>query len=587
VGGVIQRAMRKFCGSLAFIALATTAFAAGNFELIALEGASAGSGNGTYRSFDSYRITDAGRIVFNGATNNLDHFVAVARPEAAHLVARAGLQAPDLPVGVVYDLPWDPKISSDGKIAFASDLSGPGWNSGGTDSIWSGDPSSLHPVVRRGDIAPGTGGRKFDVFDIDVGLGDGGNVLFLGELEDGTTGLWAGTQNALKLVALEGGVTPGLPGSAFDWFNGFSQTADINRHGKIAFGNLVSSEFESDFGVWEWNSGNLQLVAHEGTPVPDFGPGTEILTLIHAPKINDDGYVAFTASAGVDDPFDSHEALFLKTPAGIEAIYGRGETPPGFPAGSIFDLQWGFEQGVGRRLVYASSVILPNSDFEEGLFAYEDGVNRLVAKEGEAIPGSVGDRHFSTFRRYYIGDDGKVAFMGDFAGDATGRGIWVENANGDLIEVVRTGMQIEVSPGDLRTVTDIEWHEPAVTTYLPSNELGQILFEAEFGSISALFLYTPAGVPGDYNGDSLVDAADYTGWRDQLGTNANLPNDETPGTVDPSDFGVWKSHFGQSVGSGSISRLDRSELAPEPTSVGLALLSLLGVVSLSRCHGHR
>jgi hypothetical protein len=121
---------------------------------------------------------------------------------------------------------------------------------------------------------------------------------------------------------------------------------------------------------------------------------------------------------------------------------------------------------------------------------------------------------------------------------------------------------------------------------LPSNELGQILFEAEFGSISALFLYTPAGVPGDYNGDSLVDAADYTGWRDQLGTNANLPNDETPGTVDPSDFGVWKSHFGQSAGSGSISRLEQSTMTPEPTTTLLFVAVVPAVVLLRRRAHH-
>jgi CSLREA domain-containing protein len=54
-------------------------------------------------------------------------------------------------------------------------------------------------------------------------------------------------------------------------------------------------------------------------------------------------------------------------------------------------------------------------------------------------------------------------------------------------------------------------------------------------------------LPGDYNNDLTVNAADYTVWRNNLNTDANLPNDETPGFVDEGDYQVWKSHFGESL----------------------------------------
>ncbi len=54
-------------------------------------------------------------------------------------------------------------------------------------------------------------------------------------------------------------------------------------------------------------------------------------------------------------------------------------------------------------------------------------------------------------------------------------------------------------------------------------------------------------LPGDYNNDLTVNAADYTIWRNNLNTSANLPNDETPGFVDEGDYQVWKSHFGESL----------------------------------------
>jgi hypothetical protein len=55
-------------------------------------------------------------------------------------------------------------------------------------------------------------------------------------------------------------------------------------------------------------------------------------------------------------------------------------------------------------------------------------------------------------------------------------------------------------------------------------------------------------LPGDYNGNDVVDAADYTVWRNTLGSTIDLRADgDGNGMVDPADYGVWKSHFGQTL----------------------------------------
>ena len=54
------------------------------------------------------------------------------------------------------------------------------------------------------------------------------------------------------------------------------------------------------------------------------------------------------------------------------------------------------------------------------------------------------------------------------------------------------------------------------------------------------------GIPGDYNDDGIVDAADYTVWRDRLGSPDALPNDNTPG-VGQDDYDRWKQHFGEEI----------------------------------------
>jgi hypothetical protein len=95
----------------------------------------------------------------------------------------------------------------------------------------------------------------------------------------------------------------------------------------------------------------------------------------------------------------------------------------------------------------------------------------------------------------------------------------------------------------------------------------------------------PPVVPGDYNNNGLVDAADYTIWRDTLGSMSDLRanGDNTgasAGKIDQADFVAWKSNYGHTTsGAGAGS----SAAVPEPAS-GLLLalggcLTALGVVS--------
>ena len=63
-------------------------------------------------------------------------------------------------------------------------------------------------------------------------------------------------------------------------------------------------------------------------------------------------------------------------------------------------------------------------------------------------------------------------------------------------------------------------------------------------------------LPGDYNGNGIVDAADYTVWRDHLGQNFALQNRDpsASGPIGAGDYTFWVTHFGQS-GSGTGSGL--------------------------------
>ena len=86
-----------------------------------------------------------------------------------------------------------------------------------------------------------------------------------------------------------------------------------------------------------------------------------------------------------------------------------------------------------------------------------------------------------------------------------------------------------------------------------------------------------SNLPGDYNSNGVVDAADYTRWRDQLGMSVTLVNENpaatTPGLVDQEDYVYWQSRFGATVGNSSTAAV------PEPFSWLLVLcaMALLGI----------
>jgi hypothetical protein len=88
------------------------------------------------------------------------------------------------------------------------------------------------------------------------------------------------------------------------------------------------------------------------------------------------------------------------------------------------------------------------------------------------------------------------------------------------------------------------------------------------------------GLMGDYNDNGIVDAADYTVWRDAMTASAtSLANDPTPGVVDESDFLFWREHYGEiySPGSGQT-----SAAVPEPSSFLMLGLGLLVAASTYR-----
>jgi hypothetical protein len=85
-----------------------------------------------------------------------------------------------------------------------------------------------------------------------------------------------------------------------------------------------------------------------------------------------------------------------------------------------------------------------------------------------------------------------------------------------------------------------------------------------------------AGVQGDYNGNGVVDAADYVLWRN----GGPLINEgDTPGTVNDADYTFWRSRFGATSGAGSGLG---AGAVPEPATFLLGFVAVIACLSKTR-----
>lgn len=164
---------------------------------------------------------------------------------------------------------------------------------------------------------------------------------------------------------------------------------------------------------------------------------------------------------------------------------------------------------------------------------------------------------------------------------------------------------IEISEGDadaewwqeLRSLQpNVEQIESTGTSWTSANFADiflnadvDVTFETEFGNNRPLSYYHDLGesfgiafynawvpqIEGDFNEDGVVDAADYTVWRDNLGAPAGtLPNDSSGVIIGTMQYNTWRDNYGEIAATSAISSVS----VPEPSS---ALLGAFGAVVMS------
>jgi len=116
------------------------------------------------------------------------------------------------------------------------------------------------------------------------------------------------------------------------------------------------------------------------------------------------------------------------------------------------------------------------------------------------------------------------------------------------------------------------------------NNVGQVVGSYTNGTFAdgpyRGFLATPIpDIPGDYNRNGVVDAADYTVWRDTLGSTFDMrANGDNSGAsahlIDAADYDMWRAHVGETTGTTGSASADGA--IPEPAGLWPALIALAG-----------
>ena len=475
-------------------------------------------------------LNNAGKTAFIAGFNRLGNIDSGIWSEGGgdlRLIAGEGTAAPGTSASMNYSSftsRLDRIVLNDaGQTAFSATIAGDGRNGSG---IWSEGGGSLHLVALEGSAAPGTSSdASFDQLSFTVpAFNNAGLVAFAVGLvgvdvnTENDSGIWSEGGGELRLIAREGSDAPGT-GITFSSFG--IHLPVLNDAGHSAFRGTVEGVGVGNGNwdrIWSESVSGLRLIAQAGVAAPGVSDGA-ILLAFEEVRINSTGQTAFRgilSRASVPTVADGgviievggsvDSGIWLDDHGSQRMIARKGTAAPGTESGVYFDFLGHpilntTGQTAFRARLYGTGV---NQTNEGGIWSDGDGGLRLVARDGDEAPGTGSGVVFRTlgFVLPTMNADGQTAFYAYLDGEGVDStndfGIWAEGSLG-LELVARTGDLFEVTPGDLRVISGLNFVTDTGNDdgrRSGFNDRGQLAFFASFtdGS-SGIFVADTRVVP--------------------------------------------------------------------------------------------
>lgn len=295
----------------------------------------------------------------------------------------------------------------------------------------------------------------FNDFDPRLNISPSGQIAFSGSVRylnansqsRFVSGIWGGTFDSVKPIAVASQTAPGLPQDLT--FTSF-RSPNSNDMGHVAFVAELDATSHSDRGVWVGNSAeSLRLVAREG--INSF-PSEFTFRDFLPPVVNAAGRTAFMASVGLES------GIWSEGFGDLEMIALEGHQAPGLPDGVVF-----------------------------GRFFGTSNANPSI----------------SSSNRLVLNGRGQVAFTAElsqrFVSGVRSIGIFAQDLQGVVSPIARTGQTIDLGDGVERTISHLDFqgysgNEDGRTSGFSDD--GRLVFAAQFtDGTAAVIISNAVAVP--------------------------------------------------------------------------------------------
>jgi hypothetical protein len=170
-----------------------------------------------------------------------------------------------------------------------------------------------------------------------------------------------------------------------------------------------------------------------------------------------------------------------------------------------------------------------------------------------------------------------------------GNGTWLEALNNTANQVAEfnasfTTPYLTLDPGEMYNLGKVYTGGAQDLVFQfqmagqPTLTQGVVIYEEFVPSV---------GLDGDYNDDGVVDAVDYTVWRNNLNdpNEDDINNNGDGGGVGPSDYTFWKQNYGNTAPGAGSGGLGGAASVPEPSGLLLLVVAIVGLGADSRGWG--